>query len=195
MKLEEVLTKKFYNRNPQLVAQELLGKLIVRKLNKTILVGKVVETEAYLSSGDSAAHNFKGQTNRNKSLYKNAGHLYVHSMRQWHLVDIVTEGVGVPSSVLIRAVEPLEGVEQMKKFRKTEDLLNLTSGPSKFCQAFSISKELDGVDITESDSELFLITNKNISSKEISTSGRVGISRAKDMPLRFWITDNPYISR
>ena len=116
-------------------------------------------------------------------------------MRQWFLLDIVTEGLNVPSSVLIRAVEPIDGVEKMKKNRKTEDVFNLASGPSKFCQAFGIDLGLDGLNIMSQDSELFLLNNKNLSLEEIDISGRIGISKAKDIPLRFWIKDSKYSSR
>jgi DNA-3-methyladenine glycosylase len=183
-----ILGREFYNRSPEQVAKGLLGKYVVRKIKDELLVGKITETEAYLSSGDEAAHSFKGETKRTKSLYKNAGHAYVHSMRQWNLLDVVTEGIGIPSSVLIRAVEPCEGIETMQKNRTTRENKNLTNGPGKFCQAFQIDKKCDGIDIASKDSVLFITdSEEKIPFDHIGISGRIGISKSKDMPLRFWI--------
>ena len=194
-KYDNILNQEFYDKNPEIVAKALLGKYIVRKLGTVLLVGKIVETEAYLSLDDQAAHGFTGKSNRNKSLYKTAGHAYVHSMRQWFLLDIVTEKEDTPSSVLIRGIEPVEGIETMKKLRKTENLNNLTNGPSKFCQAFNINKDLDGIDVTSPASLVFISDSPtHIPDNEISVSHRIGISKSVDMPLRFWIKDNSFVS-
>lgn len=192
----KILPHSFYNRKPTVVARALLGTYIVRKIGRNVLVGKIVETEAYLSTADPAAHGFNGKTNRNKSLYKRAGHAYVHRMRQWHLLDVVTEKEHVPSSVLIRAVEPIEGMKIMKKFRSIDDIQNLTNGPGKFCHAFHITMELDGVDVTREKSALFLAAPKSaLPSKSIGVSSRIGISKGTEMQLRFWIKGNAFVSR
>src|SRR4051812_44626519 len=107
---DTIIPRDFYDRNPVDVAKDLLGKFLVRRINNKYSVGLITETEAYLPSGDSAAHNFKGKTKRNESLYKEAGHAYIHSMRQYCLLDVVTEGSDKPGSVLIRAIEPVEGI-------------------------------------------------------------------------------------
>ena len=192
---KSILPRSFYNRNPKVVARALLGKYLVRKIDGIFLVGKIVETEAYLSSGDSAAHNFKGKTNRNKSLYKDAGHAYVHSMRQYHLLDVVVEGEEIPGSVLIRGIEPVQGIEEMKKFRHKKELENLTNGPGKVCDAFRITKELDGIDMTNLKSGLFISDGVTVSKGKIKVSSRIGISTAKESLLRFWIVDNQFVSR
>jgi DNA-3-methyladenine glycosylase len=190
------LPRSFYDRNPDLVARDLLGKVFVHEVDGKTLKGKIVEVEAYLASGDEAAHNFKGKNKRNQSLYREAGHAYIHSMRQYFLLDLVTEGVDVPSSVLIRAVEPIEGVEHMKKNRDVDKIEDLASGPSKFCIAFKINKELDGIDTTKTDSPFYIedpvVPDENL---QIETSVRIGISRAKDIPLRFWIKGSSFTSR
>lgn len=189
------MSQSFYDRDPAIVAQDLLGKFLVRKIGNDFLIGRIAETEAYLSSGDSAAHNFKGKTKRNESLYKNGGHAYVHSMRQYCLIDAVTESPDKPGSVLIRAVEPVEGIDAMKKNRNEENEDNLTNGPGKVCAAFNITRQLDGIDLTDSQGVLFVSSGENISQDKIITSSRIGISTAKDMPLRFHLSDSLHVSK
>jgi DNA-3-methyladenine glycosylase len=172
---EKILRRKFYDRNPVEVAQELLGKLLVRKIDDTYLVGMIAETEAYLPEGDAAAHAFKGKTKRNASLYKEAGHAYVHSMRQYCLLDVVTEGEDKPGSVLIRALEPVEGIK------------NPTDGPGKICRELHITKALDGIDVTDPKSDIFIAHGDTSISHVINTTSRIGISKAKDLHLRFHI--------
>jgi DNA-3-methyladenine glycosylase len=187
---KQILRRAFYNRNSKEIAVALLGKFVVRKLKGEVLVGMIVETEAYLSDSDEASHNFKGCNKRNQSLYKICGHAYVHSMRQWHLIDVVTEGENIPGSVLIRAVEP------MRKHRHTDLIKNLTSGPSKFCQAFTINNELDGIDLTLPESPLFIADNPiTVTEDSIEVSARIGISKATELLLRFSIKGNPYVSK
>ncbi len=184
---KNILSRDFYNDSPSKVAQALLGKYLVRKTSNGTFVGKIVETEAYLPFNDTAAHNFKGETNRNKSLYKDAGYAYIHSMRQYCLFDVTTEGVGTPGSVLIRGLEPIEGLEVSE---------NLTNGPGKLCRAFSITKELDGVDVTNERSNLFICSSEEeITPDLVHISTRVGISTAKDEPLRFSIKGNLHVSK
>ena len=178
-----IIPRTFYDRSPINVAQELLGKFLVRRMDDKYLVGIITETEAYLASGDSAAHNFKGMTKRNESLYKAAGHTYIHSMRGWNLIDVVTEGIDIPSSVLIRAIEPLEGIE------------GPTNGPGKVCKALSITLNLNGIDITNPNSEIFIARGEKEVLHEITSSSRVGISSAKDMPLRFYLAGNISVSK
>lgn len=188
------LPKNFYERNPEIVAKELLGKILVCRSKDQIVSGRIVETEAYLASGDEAAHNFKGKTKRNQSLYKEAGHIYIHTMRQYFLLDVVTEGLDIPSSILIRAVEPLEGIDIMKERRGTDVLENLTNGPSKFCMAFGIDKVFDGVDITSPQSPLSIFDDY-VTFSSIRNSGRIGISKATDTPLRYWVQGHTCVSR
>lgn len=192
----EALPRSYFDRGPTEVAQYLLGKLLVRRLDNQLLVGKIVETEAYLPSGDSAAHNFKGKTKRNESLYKDAGHAYVHSMRQYCLLDVVTEGPDVPGSVLIRALEPIEGIDEMQKARREDSIERLTNGPGKVCAAFGITRSLDGTDMTDSANDLFISeSNETISEDQVVTTSRIGISTAMDMPLRFHLYENNHVSK
>jgi DNA-3-methyladenine glycosylase len=190
-----ILPRSFYLESPEIVAKKLLGKYLVRKIGYEMLVGKIVETEAYLSEGDKAAHGFRGKDARNASLYLSGGHAYVHQMRHHYLLDIVTQEEGVPSSVLIRAIEPIEGIETMKKFRKTDVERNIGNGPGKVGQAFGIDKTFEGIDITDSSSSLFIATGDTISLEDIASSPRIGISKATEKLLRFWIKGNPNVSR
>lgn len=189
------LPRSFYEEAPEKVARKLLGKMMIRRFEGKLLSGIIVEVEAYLSENDPASHNFKGKTKRNTVLFGEAGHAYVHSMRQYYLIDIVTESIDNPSSVLIRALEPIEGLVEMQITRRTSDPLKLASGPSRLCQALSIDKVLNGQDVTDSESPL-IITSADVSKSQrlISVSPRIGISKASDSLLRFYIKDNPHVS-
>jgi DNA-3-methyladenine glycosylase len=190
------LPRSFYEQDSAVVAPKLLGKLLVRKLGDAWLSGVIVETEAYLAENDPAAHNFVGRTTRNAVLFGEAGHTYIHTMRQYHLMDIVTEGIDIPGSVLIRAIEPVDGVVGMMRLRKTKDILKLTSGPSKLCQAMQIDRSLNGLDITTNTSEIFIAdSGSRLSQELIENSARIGISKAIDSPLRFYIKSSPFISQ
>ena len=190
-----VIPQSFYDRDPVTVAQDLLGKFLVRKIDDRFIVGRITETEAYLSSGDAAAHNFKGKTKRNGSLYTGGGHAYVHSIRQYYLIDVVTESPDKPGYVLIRAVEPVEGIDMMKKYRNEENEDNLTNGPGKVCCAFNITRQFDGIDLTDFRGELFIAKDDNFLPDKITTSSRIGISTAKDMPLRFHLSESTHVSK
>lgn len=190
----KILQRNFYKRDPLLIASELLGKILVRNMNGSILSGRIIEVEAYLAFVDEAAHSFKGETTRTKSLFGEAGHTYIYSIHMQNCMDIVLSEPGTPNSVLIRAIEPIEGIELMKEFRNKENLKDLTSGPGKLCQALNITKQLDGVDITKKTSPIYIIDDE-FSTKEIIKTKRVGISKAKEFDYRFYLKDSPYISR
>lgn len=182
----KIIPRTFYDRSPVEVTKELLGTFLVRKLNGQYLVGKIIETEAYLSEGDAAAHGFKGKSSRNKSLYGEPGHAYVHTLRQYSLLDIVTEKSSIPSSVLIRTIEPTESIEKMKQLRNYPKGKHLADGPGKVCMALGITKTMDGIDMADKDSILFVCRKQEkVLPNQIITSGRIGISKAKELELRF----------
>lgn len=189
-----ILPKTFYALEPEKVAECLIGKYLVRKIDSSYLVGKIVEVEAYLSSNDPAAHNYKGKTARNKSLFSDAGKAYVHSLRQYNLIDVVTEGEELPGSVLIRAVEPIEGIELMANFGGTDLVEKLANGPGKLCRSFDIKRIHDGLDLTLSSSPIFICSSNLASDLEIMRSARIGISKATDLQLRFFLKESPFIS-
>ncbi|MEP7103379.1 MAG: DNA-3-methyladenine glycosylase [Candidatus Dojkabacteria bacterium] len=196
----QILNQSFYNRNAIRLAPELLGKVLVRNLNGQIISGRIVEVEAYLANQDEAAHAFKGETKRNKSLFSKPGNSYIYSIHTHFCLDVVAE---VPTSVLIRALEPIDGIDKMKELRNLSaealakaDEKSLTSGPGKLCKALGITKELDGIDLTSEKSEIYIMDDgfKLPESKIIKTK-RVGISKAKEFDYRFYIKENKFVSR
>ncbi len=184
----------FYLQPTLKVAKELLGKIIVRKLKGQILAGKIVETEAYIGEDDPASHAFGGITQRNKIMYLLGGHIYVYFTYGMHYCfNVVTENEGFPSAVLIRAVKPIEGIELMKKFRRNDEIKNLTNGPAKFCQAFAIDKSLNGKSLLGD--EIFIVESIDNVKFKIGRSPRVGVKSGLDKKWRFFIVGNPFVSK
>ncbi len=197
---QKKLPRKFYTRDVLTVAKELLGKIIVKKENGLTLSGIIVEVEAYDGEIDEAAHTFIGKTKRNEIMFGVGGFFYVYFTYGAHFCcNVVTGTEGKGTAVLIRAVEPLEGEEIMIKNRfgraiKSEkERFNLTSGPGKVCQAFLITKEHYGIDLTGN--EIFILHNKKLNEDEIGVSQRIGIKKSVHLPWRFFIKNNNYISR
>lgn len=181
-----MLTRTFFTRDVLTVAPCILGKYLVRQLqNGTILSGMIVEVEAYLGD-DPASHAYKGMNSRNASLYKTGGHAYVHTQRHHTLVDVVVGKDNQPSSLLIRALIPEEGITIMQQHRQCMHVSNLTNGPGKLCKALNISKTLDGIDLTKSDHGLWVEDRGiKVPERRIKRTPRVGIGKAKDLLLRF----------
>ena len=194
------LSKQFYTRNLLTVARELPGKILVKKYGKTFLAGKIVEVEAYDGMIDKAAHTFTGKTKRNEIMFNDGGYFYVYFTYGAHFCcNIVTGKKDHGTAVLIRAVEPLAGIKKMSlnrynKITLTEkEKLNLTSGPGKVCEAFGITKEHYGLDLTGD--KIFLLDIPKLKKSEIVITKRIGIKKSVDLPWRFYIKDNPYVSR
>jgi len=194
------LPRNFYTRNVIIVAKELLGKVLVKKEGKQLLSGLIVETEAYDGAIDEAAHTFTGRTKRNEIMFNEGGYFYVYFTYGNHFCcNVVTGKKNHGAAVLIRAVEPLTGIKQMAKnrFGKTsiddEEKINLTSGPGKICKAFNINKDHYGLDLLGN--KIFILDNPRISNKDITVSKRIGIKKSADLPWRFYIKDNPYVSK
>ncbi|MCR4416871.1 MAG: DNA-3-methyladenine glycosylase [Ignavibacteria bacterium] len=185
----------FFKGPTEKVAKKLLGKILVRVIKGKILSGKIVETEAYLDENDLASHSAVGMTERNKVMFGEAGLAYVYFTYGMHYCfNVVTGEKGKGSAVLIRAIEPIEGIDLMKKFRRKEDLNILTNGPAKLCQALNIDKRLNGVDL-KSSNEIFIAEPFNKENFEIVVSKRIGIEKSKDLPLRFYIKENKFVSK
>lgn len=189
-----ILPRAFYDRSPKIVARELLGTLLVRRWHDTFLIGKIVETEAYLPKDDPASHSYRGITKRNASMFKDAGHAYVYRMRQFCLLNVVTEGEGIPGAVLIRALEPCEGKEIMREFYGETNSETIACGPGKLCRALSITHALDGTLLTNHENELLIVGGTHAVPEPISTSGRIGISSAQELQLRFFLTGSMFVS-
>lgn len=188
------LPKKFYEQDTLEVAKSILGKKIIRVIRGKILSGIIVETEAYTGNNDPSAHSFNGITKRNKVMFNGAGFAYVYFIYGNHYCFNATTGSkGIGHAVLIRAIEPVEGIDEMKKFRKVDNDFELTNGPGKLCQTMKIDKTLNGVDLTKGDN--IFIANGNFKEFEIQVSPRIGISKAEELPQRFFIKDNNYVSK
>ena len=193
------LKKNFFQRETITVAREILGCALVRKdpLSGKHLKGRIVETEAYLGLEDPSCHSFNGRrTGRTKTMYLPGGHAYIYFIYGMHYCfNIVTENIKKPEAVLIRALEPLEGLSEMRKNRGQQNLKNLTTGPAKLCQALNITAELNGIDL-ESQS-IFIESGSRAMTEPVETH-RIGLSQQSDSfwwPLRFFIPNNPYVSQ
>ena len=194
------LKKNFYSRKVLTVAKELLGKILVKENGREFYAGKIVEVEAYDGSMDKAAHSFPGKTKRNEIMFREGGYLYVYlSYGVHYCCNVVTGEKDKGTAVLIRAVEPIEGIESMSKnrFGRTQinekEMHNLTSGPGKVCKAMNINTEHSGIDLTGN--KIYILDQPNIEAKMIGISKRIGITRSANLPWRFYIKDNPYLSR
>lgn len=189
-----ILPASFYDRDPKSVAQDLLGKLLVHDYDGSLTEGIIIETEAYLATNDPANHAYRGRTVRNASMFGPPGHAYVYTIHRHYCLNVVTEGENVPSAVLIRAVEPLIGIDVMKTRRHTNRLTNLTSGPGKLCQAFAINRSLDGWNVTQG-KRLWIAAPESASPMVITVTSRIGVTAARDLPLRFYAASSPFVSR
>jgi len=185
-------TSRFLDGPASEVAPQLLGCIIERTLpTGTILRGRIVETEAY-DQTDTASHSYKGKTPRTEIMFGPAGHLYVYFTYGMHYCcNVVTGPSGYGAAVLIRAVEPLQGQEDMA-LRRSRHGRELTNGPAKFCQAFAIDTSLNGHDLQTPPLKLIVPLERR---GEIVQTTRIGISTAKDVPWRFYYRDNPYVSK
>ncbi len=194
------LSRGFYTRDVISVAQNLLGKILVKNNGNNTFAGKIVEVEAYDGTFDEAAHTFIGKTKRNEIMFGEGGFFYVYFTYGAHFCCNVVTGIkDVGTAVLLRAVEPLIGIEEMSINRFGRNLLNekekinLTNGPGKLCKAFSIDKRYNSTDLTGD--EIFILNKRKISASKIVVTKRIGIKKSIDLPWRFYIKDNPYVSR
>ncbi len=189
------LAASFYARPTPEVARRLLGHLLVSEIGRRRTVGRIVEAEAYLGTDDPASHGYRDhRTRRTESLFAPPGTAYVYFTYGMHwCLNAVTERAGFPSAVLIRALEPLEGLATMRRRRGDVADRELCSGPAKLCQALGITGREDGVPLTRG--RLRVVRNESRHHYAITTTPRVGITRAAHWPLRFLIKDSPWASR
>lgn len=192
------LPREFYARDTLLVARELLGQRLVRWLNGERLSGRIVEVEAYIGETDQACHASCGRTARNAVMYGPPGHAYVYFIYgMHHCLNVVTEREGFPAAVLIRALEPLEGVATMRRLRPGRPDRELTNGPAKLCQALDIDRTFNRIDLC-AHGPLFIEAGTPVSEADVGTSPRVGVrgdERALTAPWRFFVRGNPFVSR
>lgn len=204
---QTLLTRSFFEHPPQLVAPRLLGKLLVHRIGPVTLTGRIVEVEAYLgphnTPPDPAAHAHRGITPRNAVLFGRAGHAYVYSIYgQYFCLNVSCEAEGQAGCVLIRALEPLSGLEHMAANRRLPAhahatrtfLRQLTSGPSRLCQALGVARAThNGLDVTDAASPL-QIRDDAFPVAEALVTPRIGIKEAADWPLRFVLPGHPCVS-
>jgi DNA-3-methyladenine glycosylase len=193
------LNRDFFARDTLTVARDLLGQRLVRILDGRRLSGRIVEVEAYVGEEDQACHARCGRTERNAPMYGPPGHSYVYFLYgMHHCFNIVTEREGFPAAVLIRALEPLEGSEEMRALRGGRPDLPLTSGPARLCQALDIDRHFYGADLCAPDALLFLEEDASIPEEDVVTGPRIGVRGddvAVTIPWRFYVRDNRYVSR
>lgn len=185
------LGSEFYQGDTADVARRLLGMLLVRKTAEGRCWGRIVETEAYLGEDDSAAHSYRGPTRRNASMFAAPGRAYVYAIHSRWCFNVVTAPVGTGHAVLVRAVAPLGGLDLMASRRGRTRPLELARGPARLCEAFAIDKALDGWELTRGEL-LWLVSGTP--PRRIVASPRVGVTSAHDLPLRFSIAGERFVS-
>jgi DNA-3-methyladenine glycosylase len=188
----EILPKSFYERDAAEVAVGILGKILVKNVDKKILSGKVVEAEAYYGLEDPASRAFKGKKKMNRLMWEEAGTIFIYMVHSNWLFNIITGKSQEPAGILIRALEPLEGVEQMKRNRKREELKDLTSGPGKLTKSLEITKEFNGLRVWDPSSPIVILDNEE--DFDIKTSHRIGVSEDLPQPLRFFVKGSKFVS-
>jgi DNA-3-methyladenine glycosylase len=194
------LPRRFYLQDTVTVARALLGCVLWRRIGRELLAARVVETEGYLGANDMASHARKGlRSPRNESMYLAGGHAYVYFTYGMHwCANVVTQEEGLAEAVLLRAVEPLKGIQSMRERRpKAKRDVDLTNGPGKLCAAMAIDKSLDGAAL---DGDALWLTARDVEIDEnsIAVSPRIGVENSGDAahwPLRFFIRGNPFVSR
>jgi DNA-3-methyladenine glycosylase len=195
----QVLQRAFFNRDPRLVGPDLLGKILVRRQRRKKLTARIVEVEAYLGADDPAAHASIGKTARNAVLFGPPAHAYVYFIYGNHYcLNVSCFPDGIPGGILFRALEPINGIEEMFALRGIpagSDLRRLTSGPGRLAAAFGITRERDNAkDLTNAKSDLY-IADDGAPPPEVLITKRIGIKKAVDMPLRYIVAGNRFVSK
>lgn len=184
------LKRSFYLRPAPEAARALIGKIIVHGAT----AGRIVETEAYLGTGDLAAHSARGETPRTKVIFGPPGHAYVYFIYgMYDCLNVVVEPEGVAGCVLIRALEPVEGIDEMMARRRMEKIEALANGPGKLTRAMGITMRHNGVDLTRG--PITVHPPEKDSALEIAVSARIGITKSPDLPLRFFVKGSLFVSR
>ena len=195
-----VLTRKFFIRTVLAVAKDLLGKVLIKKDGNRVLAARIIEVEAYDGKVDKASHSFNGKTKRNEVMFNEGGYFYVYFTYGAHFCcNVVTGKRNNGEAVLIRAVEPLLGINKMienrfgRELKSEKEIYNLTSGPGKVCKAFGFKKEHSGLDLTNS--SVFIVNQPKLKKNMIGVSKRIGITKSVSLPWRFLEIGNPYLSK
>jgi len=190
-----ILTRDFYDRETEIVAREMLGTILECRTAEGTASGMIVETEAYIGEHDPACHAAVGRTKRTAPLYGRPGTSYVYFIYGVHwCFNAVTREEGLPSAVLVRAVEPLKGIDLMRARRGPKvQGLSLTNGPGKLCEALGIDGSMNGLSLQRY--PLVVRAGESVSDADVEVGPRIGITKAADWPLRFVILGNSWVSR
>jgi DNA-3-methyladenine glycosylase len=192
MSMKSKLGRDFYLQSTLVVAKTLIGKEFVLSRGGRTLSGRIVETEAYIGEDDPACHARYGLTKRNAIMYGVGGFIYVYFVYGMHnMLNFVTEEEGTPAAVLIRTLEPLEGADSMKALRKCEEILQLTNGPGKLCQAFGITVKDSGIDLT---GDVAYVIDGGYRPHKIAQTSRIGIKVGQEKLWRFYEAENRFVS-
>jgi DNA-3-methyladenine glycosylase len=193
--MPRVLPREFYDRDTEIVAREMLGAVLECTTGRGTASGIIVETEAYIGEHDPACHAAAGRTRRTEPLYGRPGISYVYFIYGVHwCFNAVTRAEGLPSAVLVRAVEPLAGIDLMRERRGPKvHRANLTNGPGKLCAALGIDGKMNGLSLQRG--SLVVREGSTLDSSEIVTRTRIGITKAAEWPLRYYIRGNEFVSR
>lgn len=185
----------FFHQPTLELARDLLGKYMVHEQESGLLIGKIVETEAYMGAEDKAAHSYGNRrTKRTEVMFGEPGLIYTYQMHTHTLINVVAGVVGIPNAILIRAVEPIEGLERMNELRNNMPMKQWTNGPGKLTKAMAITMDYYGKHWSEK--PLYIAEGEQVES--VSTGPRIGIDNSGEAvhyPYRFWETDNPYVSK
>ncbi len=198
--LAETLSPSFFSRRTRSVARQLLGCRLVRQLNGTRLSGIIVESEAYIGEEDLACHAKAGNTARTRVMYGPPGFSYVYFTYGMHwMLNVVTEEEGFPAAVLLRAIEPQEGVDVMRALRGGKPVALLTNGPARLTQAMGIERAENGKDLCRPDSSIWIEPGRRLSPRQIATSSRIGLGQTPEpwlsKPWRYFVKGNSFVSR
>jgi DNA-3-methyladenine glycosylase len=190
---QNVLPVEFYERNPEDIARDLLGKKLIRVLDGERLGGVVVETEAYHGLTDPASRAFHGRKNYNSPMWNPPGRLFIYNVHKYWMLNVVAHQVNEVGGVLFRAIEPAWGLKTMRRLRPVEDARELANGPGKLTLALGVTKELNGYPVTDPDSPVHILEAP--CAADYCTSHRIGVT--KDLPeeLRFYIPGNKFVSK
>jgi len=200
MEMNNKLPLKFFQKDVHSTARNLLGKYFVRKIKGKILSGKIVEVEAYHKNNDESSHSFNGKTKRNEIMFWGGGYLYIYFTYGMHFcANVVTGKLNEGAAILLRSLEPIEGLDIMAMNRYNKSIINeiekrnLTNGPAKICRAFDIKRNENGTLLTGD--KIFILNAPKISSNNIEVTTRIGIKKSIDLPWRYYIKDNPFVSK
>ncbi|MDP9179585.1 MAG: DNA-3-methyladenine glycosylase [Gemmatimonadota bacterium] len=190
-----ILPRDFYDRETEIVARELLGTILECRTTEGLAGGIIVETEAYIGEHDAACHAAAGRTRRTEPLYGPPGIAYVYFIYGMHwCINAVTRAKGLPSAVLIRALEPADGMSLMRQRRpKARSDRELTNGPGKLCSALGVDRSMNGLPLQRY--PVVIRHGDTVSDRDVEVTARIGITEAADWPLRYLVRGNPFVSR